>query len=486
MRTQKFLTLLALAAGPILCAVPVLGYGDFDYDGDGDVDLADAADFVACLDGPGVDATPECTDNHDSDGDLDVDLADFKAFQRAFGRIGAVQVAELTFTGDSFHAVAVDCPSGGCSYYQTPHWLDQNLDGDAEDSGDHKYPVAYIRNTQIGISGLEFGVVPADLELENVPVLGTGPDGMVWEGIGTVSSGVLVVTGTLTSDAPLPNTVVFYDTLDIDWQVALDGANFHPSGTTRNPVYVTYADPMGQRLESYFYISTNAANGQDEEQPVIDAIWDEFADLYVLNAHGEVLGYYRDILCASDCTYYTASALVYYTYSQCGGWADLMIQCLRTQGIGGSQFITIEPRTDGTIPDDCGYTPSPAAGFLVKNYQFTSGDPGPCPTYPFRFNDPCSYYGQWPTPDVTDLPGIPGQDNENPASWFARHFIVKINLQYYDPSYGAGPFTGTTEQATAAWEWGAIAGYWGIAESSTSRLGVRRDVPQIRETFFDQ
>jgi len=470
--------------------LPIAVYGaDFDHDGDGDVDLADAADFIACLDGPGIDVTPECAGNHDADRDLDVDLADFKALQKAFGRIGAVQVARLTFTGTSFHSVAIDCPTGDCSYYETPHWLDQNLDGDAEDPGDHKYPVAYIRNTYVGISGLEFDVVPASLELEDVPVVGTGPDGLLWEGTGTVSSGELVVTGTLTSDSPLPNTVVFYDTLDIDWQVALDGASFHPAGTSRNPVYVTYADPMGDRLESYFYISTHAAHGKDEEQIVIDAIWDEFADLYVVNVRAERLGYYRDILCAMDCTYYTAKKLVYYTYSQCGGWADLMIQCIRTQGIGGAQFIMVAPRSAPTLPLDCRYSPAPAAGFLVKNYQFVSGEPGPCPSYPYRFNDPCDvYYGQWPPADVLvlDLDGIPGQHESNPASWFACHFIVKINLKYYDPSYGAGPFTGTTDEATMAWELGAMFGYWGVAEPAAYRLGVRQDKPLLRETFFDQ
>ena len=459
---------------------------DFDHDGDGDVDLADVAGFVGCLNGPGSAVSPECADKHDGDGDLDVDLDDFDAMQIAFGRIGAVQIARVTFTGDSFHDVAIDCPSGTCQGYGTPHWLDENLDGDADDPSDQKFPVSFIRGTYVAVSGLEFAVVPADLELEDVPVVGTGPDGLLLEGTGTVSNGELTVTGTLSSGTPLPDTVVFYDTLDFEWQVALDGVQFHAAGTSRHPVYVTYADPMGERLESYFYVSTKAAHGLDGQLAVIDAIWDEFTDLYVVNAHGQVLGYYRDILCAGDCPYYTAKALVFYTYSQCGGWADLMIQCLRTQGIGGAQFITIEPRSSPTLPLDCGYSPSSAWGFLVKNYEFLSGDPGPCASYPYRFNDPCSAFGQWPQPDVMDLAGIPGQDNNNPASWFARHFIVKINLEYYDPSYGAGPFTGTTDQATMAWESGGIAGYWGIAEASTDRLGVRRDIPQIRETYFDQ
>jgi len=467
--------------------LPIAVYGaDFDHDGDGDVDLADAADFLGCLNGPGSAVSPECAGNHDSDGDLDVDLTDFAALQIAFGRIGAVQIASLTFTGDSFHDVAIDCPAGYCSDYGTPHWLDENLDGDADDPSDHKFPVSFIRGTYVAVSSLEFVVVPADLELEDVPVVGTGPDGLLLEGTGTVSNGELVVTADLSASTPLPNTVVFYDTLDIVWQVALDGVHFHAAGTSRNPVYVTYADPMGERLESYFYISTNAAHGQDDDQGTIDAIWDEFADLYVVNVRGERLGYYRDILCAADCPYYTAKTLVFYTYSQCGGWADLMIQGIRTQGISGTQFITIEPRSTPTLPLDCGYSPASAAGFLVENYGFVSGQPGPCPSYPYRFNDPCSFYGEWPEPDVLDLEGIPGQDNSNPASWFARHFIVKINLKYYDPSYGAGPFTGTTDEATMAWELGAMAGYWGIAEPASSRLGVRKDIPQIRETFFDQ
>lgn len=475
---------LALVA--VWFLTPAVYAVDFDHDGDGDVDQADAADFFGCLDGPGAAVSPDCAGHHDADGDGDVDLADFDGLQIDFGRLGTAQVARLNFTGDAFHNVSVDCPSGTCSGYGTPHWLDQNLDGDADDAGDHKYPVAFVRGTDVAVSGLEFAVWPADLDLEDVPVVGAGPDGLLFQGTGSVSNGELVVSQALWSSTPLPNSVRSYNTLDITWQVALDGVRFDDAGTTRHPVCVTFAAPMGERLETYFYISTGAAHGQDQSQAVIDAIWAEFADRSVFNVRGERLGYYRDILCASECTYYDAKTLVYFTYSQCGGWADLLIQCFRTQGIGGSQFVTIEPQGTPALPPDCAYSPSPAAGFLVKNYQFSGAGLSSCANYPYRFNDPCFFFGQWSEPDVVDLEGVPGQDNGNPASWFARHFIVKINLRYYDPSYGAGPFTGTTEQATMAWEGGAIAGYWGIAQASASRLGVRRDLPQIRETYFDQ
>jgi hypothetical protein len=61
---------------------------------------------------------------------------------------------------------------------------------------------------------------------------------------------------------------------------------------------------------------------------------------------------------------------------------------------------------------------------------------------------------------------------------------VKINNKYYDPSYGAGPFEGTTEHATMVWEYNGIAGYQAYA--TPSHLGVRRDIAQIRECYFDQ
>ena len=322
--------------------------------------------------------------------------------------------------------------------------------------------------------------------MTGVPVYGSGPDGIFFEGTGNVSGGWLTVSGSVSAGAPLPDAVTFYNTFDIDWEVALDGVNFYPAGTSRNVMYVTYDDPLGGRFESYYHIATQAADGYAEEQDVIDAIWAEFADREVYNVRGERLGYYRDILCAGQCTYYTAQKLVYYTNSQCGGWADLMMECLDVQGIGGSEFVTIEPRGTSVIPPDCGTWPSGASGFIVKNYDFLIGASSGCANYPFRFNDPCGYYTSWSDPRAIDADGIPGQDNPNPASWFARHFIVKINLKYYDASYGAGPFTGTTEQATLTWETGAIDGYHGTAEASSGRLGVRKDIANVRETYFDR
>ncbi len=480
-------------------------------------------ELAVCLAGPGIPESPPCVETFDADADLDVDLHDAGTLQVAYtGDLptGACCLAEygcevltetgcteaggtqwlgadtdcadcvvrhvrsITFGGSGFRTVRGDCPNPPCTAYGTPQWLDNNNDGDVLDTGDKDYPVAYVRDNSVVLSNVKFYVSPS-YPVSNVPVRGFGPDGLEFTGTGSVTGSYLNVTGTLTSSVTLPDTVRDYADFDIDWEIALDGEHFYSAGTSQTRMYVTYASPLGDLLESYFDISTEAADGAAAEQDVIDAIWAGFADLEVYNAGGEPLAYYRDVLCASECWYYSAPELVYYTTSQCGGWADLMIQCLKTQGIGTALFITIEPNA-AVLPDDCGTWPSPPGGFIVKNYTFYPGGTPMCPAYPFTFNDPCGYYSPWAQPRCVDAPGLPGQDNPNPASWFARHFIVKINGAYYDPSYGAGPFTGSQTEANQAWEQNGIAGYFGVAQPSPSRAGTRIDVFDLRETYFDQ
>lgn len=399
-----------------------------------------------------------------------------------------IRIKTVTFTGEAFYNVAIDCPSRYCNDYATPHWLDSNEDGDAQDPGDNQFPVAFTRNTVPSVTDLTFAVIPASFEASNVEVLGVGSGGEMYFGYGDVANGLLVVPGTLEADLPLPDAVTCFDTYDIQWQVTLDGYGSRPAGISSNRMYVTFQDPIGARLESYFDISTRAAAGCTEEQQTIDWIWDEFTDLEVYNVRGERLAYYRGVLCASYCSWYSAYELVYHTTSQCGGWADLMMQCLNTQGIGYSEFVTIEPRNVPDPPLDCQNTPRRASGIVVADYGLAPAyaPNSGCETYRYRFNDPCNIYRKWSLVDTWDVTGLPGQDNPNPASWFARHFIVKINFRYYDPSYGAGPFEGTTDEANLIWEQGAMHGYWGIANSNGPYLGVRLDTFDVLETWFNR
>lgn len=42
--------------------------------------------------------------------------------------------------------------------------------------------------------------------------------------------------------------------------------------------------------------------------------------------------------------------------------------------------------------------------------------------------------------NMRDLPGVDSQNNDTPPSNYPNHMIVKVGEQYYDPSYGTGPF----------------------------------------------
>jgi hypothetical protein len=41
---------------------------------------------------------------------------------------------------------------------------------------------------------------------------------------------------------------------------------------------------------------------------------------------------------------------------------------------------------------------------------------------------------------IFDLDGVPAQNNANPPGIFRNHFITWYAGEYYDPSYGEGPF----------------------------------------------
>lgn len=387
------------------------------------------------------------------------------------------QLKQQTFSGAGFHRIRDDFLF---TEYAAPHWQDADLNGVPERS----FPVSYVRGTPVSLKDLAFGATPAGLPACTVEIEGRGPGDTLFTGSATLAGTDLLVPGPLVASVPLPNAVKYFGAYPIQWSARFAGSAQAAAGSSANRVYVLLDDPLGDRLESYFDIATKAADGESEVQAAFNKLWDEFKDLEVRNVRGERMGYYRGILCASDCTVYEAPGLITQLNGQCGSWADLLMQTARTLGIDGTEFITIEPDPK-TLPRDCSGLPSDY-GFLVKNYSFTP-QPGTsgCANFPLRFNGPCGD-PMWPESEVTDVTGLPGQDEANPASDFSRHFIVKFNLEYFDPSYGAGPFTGTKAQANLAWEKNGIAAYTGWATTNPYRQGVRRDRPDVRETFFDQ
>ncbi len=377
------------------------------------------------------------------------------------------RIHSLTFGGVGRGKVSRDCSVPPCLDYGAPDWVDDcafpgarcDLVGD---------PVTYVAGSTVVLEDLVVQVRPADFAA-TAWVEGRGPAGLSFAGPVRIADGEAIpVHGRLGASDSLPDTVAAFEPFEIRWELSLTPAHF-PIGVTRNPLFVTWAEPMGDRLVSYFAIGSRAAAGEGEATEVVDAVWEYFATLQVANATGDLLGYYRGVTCAADLEIYDAPGLVTHLNGQCGAWQDLFIQVLRTQGIVGAMPVTVEP-----IADD---------GFLVQRYRFEDkGRSANGAAYPYTVRNPCAP----PSPnreDVEDLHGLRGQDEGDPASLFARHFMVKLDGRYYDPSYGRGPFEGPRPLANQAWEETSLAGFVAWLENA---LGARKNDPNLCETTFDR
>lgn len=379
----------------------------------------------------------------------------------------------------------MDAPDPPFADYSSPEWVDLNGDWDADDPGESKFPVSFKKNNAAGVQAVKFKAVPPNLPDCAVMVKGVGPNGENFDGVGHITGDDLAMVGTVVGSVPLPNEVKVYEPYTVQWSVKYADAKFCASGISDNLAYITLLAPVNERLETYYDIGTRAAQGCNAVDTTIAAVWNRFKGRHVETVRHEVMGYYRGASCPNDVPSTNAPRLVALKNGQCGAWVDLMIQVLRTQGIEGADVVTIVPRTDN-LPADC--TGSGPDGFIIKEYTFAAAGTSGCANYPFKFNDPCGIFTSWPAGqvEVTNAAGKPGQDENDPASWFVRHFIVKINGIYYDPSYGdPSMFPGPRAAANLAWEQGAVAGYYGDADVNHHQ-GVRADIPGIRETNFDR
>jgi len=146
---------------------------------------------------------------------------------------------------------------------------------------------------------------------------------------------------------------------------------------------------------------------------------------------------------------------------QCGSWACFLIDCFRANGVTGVQKIYLTPiysNDPGTADPDSRGT------MLVKNWSFNGNGTAPSILAPFNYL----------TSEIADQNGVPGQNNTNPPGGFKNHFIVLYNSNYYDPSYGDGPFGSQQD-----WENASIDGYLKVFRVLAN--GVPIDFPAAKK-----
>ncbi len=359
------------------------------------------------------------------------------------------RVKEVTFVGPVKH-ITPDNNQG--SPYATPHWLDADLDGAADGPGDNRFPVAYTRSTNVALTNVRFDVTGTTLSRTGVPVKGTGPDRDIYKGVGNMAGGELVVAGIMTSTDALPFKVKFYDTYDVEWEVALDGTNFCEAGTSDNPIYITLADP-DPKITLFHTVAHLACSvdGARNENKAAKNTWSLFdGPANVTTWDGTPLTYYGTPG-GTGCT--TTARLLSGHEGQCHSFASLLKDSFEANGMPDIKITLIRP-------------PVGLDKFGVKNIDFS-----PTPSFPA---EPDYKYAEADL-DITIL-GLAGQNTDPPKTKrFNVHYIVHrgTGTEYYDPSYGV-----TTKGASdysahiAAWR-RASDGNW--REAALSGLELRFD-----------
>jgi hypothetical protein len=176
----------------------------------------------------------------------------------------------------------------------------------------------------------------------------------------------------------------------------------------------------------------------------------------------------------------SAEGLVSGGDGQCDAWARLLQRVLSAQSeafVGKAPRVLIKPLQN---PAET----ASALEFLVKKYSTAGPGQSGSGAFPYRYNHACPAPPDWAWPDggeVIDAIGMPGQNSADPASSFAVHVVVLYEGEYYDPSYGLGPYPGNVTGARD-WENSSVFGFAGQVPGP--RLGVRLNNPQVAELVF--
>lgn len=360
---------------------------------------------------------------------------------------------EVSFSGTNYHVIRKD---DGSKFYDAPHWQDNSspANGNANDSSDRNYPVSFTRNTKATVAAV-ITVDPPSAFISG-RIRGDGPGSLdVPATTATVSGNEMTITA-VESAGTFENKVAFLDPMTMQWEVSPDGGkSWFASGLSSHQVYVTLGDPLTTVYHTAVHIGCKNAAGETTEAQTASKIWSEFTDRNVQRTDGTQLKYWDGG--AANAT--NTSMLLHDGNGQCGSWAEFLIDSLKVQGISSAKKILIVEATDPMN-----------RLFLVKTWQYngTGMSPGTAP------------YSYVMDVDVVDQPGVPGQGNPDPPGAFYNHFIVQYGSQFYDPSYGNGPFT-----SQAAWENASLDGFSARGTvGGTPAEFVKKNNPAILETLF--
>lgn len=355
-------------------------------------------------------------------------------------RLVPVEVKEVEFHGNQ--TVKKDDGSGD---YEGVDWRDVSnpSDGDAEDQGDQKWPVCYIKGDTIGVTaklkcpgpnGMSVRVraKAKGSKLKSVAEdeLIIGPSSSI-----TISNGEINVP-LIEGASPINGSMVNYiENMQMTWELSVDGgANWHEVGKSKHPFYALYGQPI-QAEKLYHTVLHLACSkpGAATWNQVVENVWANFSgpgNVKAWNASSRAfdvsLQYYRENIIQQNAAT-TTEGLLTEQNGQCFAWMKLFLDCLKIHGEPTSRAIQVNAGAD-----DGDFI------LIIKNWILAEGSPQPSRiNFPTDFPDTsCSngnaQYGNW----ISDT-GILGQNTGTPyVKVFGGHAIAQYGSTYYDPSYG--------------------------------------------------
>jgi len=320
----------------------------------------------------------------------------------------------LTLVSVSFSGDNLALSDDGGAPYAAPHWSEP-LRG----SRGRRFPVAYVmgRRPTVGATFRAAGVsAGASLKIR-------GTDLPAQDAV--VSRGVATYPPADATDAFASVQALAYR---IGWEVSVDGAAWSPVATSEHRLYVVLGRPAdaASLYESAVDVGCTAARGLSDKAEVLSAIWAKFETLDVRRKKvdgygvddGARMGYWMNGKPAQS-----VAAMLRSGNGSCLAWAQLFLEAVWAHGFKDAQIVAID---------------SPSA-FLVRNWRFDEPAPPVDPNQLYRVDVDCHDTGR-----------LPAQNNAKSCRSFKNHYIVLCAKQYYDPSYGAGPFGSSLLHENAA------------------------------------
>lgn len=367
-------------------------------------------------------------------------------------KVGVYKIHQVSFLDN----IVIKKDSNGVAY-SGPAWKDEDLDGisdltDANADASKSYqPVAYLSTKSLSAEGL---FLPSCTKVSNpgeyipefdaeavVQKLRFAPNDR-WFGWDWSAPVAFNKNGTrVTAANPFrASAEVGYESVyELAWEVgfgelgtAIDDLSWHIS-RSQHELYLTYKAERSS-YETVFHLGCVGADGETTDQGVVDGVWRNFSGKSVRRKDGISLTYYasytntvtncKDLLSTHD--------------GQCMAWADLLVEATRKIHGVGARIVTCRALY--------------GSGFCVKRWSFVGRGTSGNDQFPYR-NTPCrngfvleTSYNWDEGSEVEYVSGVRGQNNDKPASMFARHFCVRFDgvQALFDPSYGLMHLTHTS------------------------------------------